>query len=129
MVAKAGLVELADDDRATLLGAMLEAADRLVRRRPWDEYAALRAAVPREAVRAHFGTGTARDLARDALAIARDGLRARARRDGAGEDERIYLAPLEAIAAGGPTQAEAWLERYHGPWRGDVSRVFGEAEV
>ena len=29
LVAKAGLVELADDDRATLLGAMLELAERL----------------------------------------------------------------------------------------------------
>ena len=61
--------------------------------------------------------------------IARDGLRARGLRDEAGEDERGYLAPLEAIAAGGPTQAEVWLARYHGPWAGDVSRIFGEAEV
>lgn len=109
--------------------AALEAADRLVRRHPWEDYVALRAAVPREAVHARFGAGTARDLARDALAIARDGLRARGRRDGAGGDERAHLAPLEAIAAGGPTQAEAWLARYHGPWAGDVSRIFGEAEV
>lgn len=29
LVAKAGLVELADDDRATVLGALLEAADDL----------------------------------------------------------------------------------------------------
>ena len=55
--------------------------------------------------------------------------RCRARQDGAGEDERVHLAPLEAIAAGGPTQAEAWLARYHGPWAGDVSRIFEEAEV
>ena len=47
----------------------------------------------------------------------------------AGNDETLHLAPLEAIAAGGPTQAERWLERYHGPWRGDVSRILTEAAI
>ena len=37
-----------------------------------------------------------------------------------GLDESIYLAPLEAIAAGEPTQAEHWLARYHQAWQGDV---------
>ena len=74
--------------------------------------------------------GTLRDLARDVVAIARDGLRARGR--GAtrpAQDEAVYLAPLEAIAAGGPTQAEHWLARYHGDWHGDVRRIFAEAAI
>ena len=37
--------------------------------------------------------------------------------------------PLEAIAAGGPTQAEYWLARYRGDWHGDVSRIFAEAAI
>ncbi len=39
------------------------------------------------------------------------------------------LLPLEAIAAGAPTQAEYWLERYHGAWQGDTGRIFREAAI
>ena len=90
---------------------------------------ALRAAVPRQGIDAQFGRGTLRDLARDVVAIAGDGLRARNCRDTAGADEAIHLAPLEAIANGGPTQAEYWLARYHGDWHGDTRRLFAEAAI
>ena len=33
------------------------------------------------------------------------------------------------IVAGAPCQAEHWLARYHGAWRGDVRQIFAEAEV
>ena len=46
-----------------------------------------------------------------------------------GQDESGYLTPLEAIAAGAPTQAEHWLERFHGPWGGDVREIFAEAAI
>ena len=107
--------------------AALAAAEALVRRRPWAEYAALRAAVPRLALGAPWQGGTLRDLARDVLMIARDGLRARAQPGGL--DESQYLAPLEPLVAGAPTQAEHWLERFHGPWRGDAGRIFAEAAI
>ena len=109
--------------------AALAAATALVGSRPWTEFAALRALVPRTALDTPWQKGTLRDLMREALAISRDGLRARARRDRRGRDETIHLAPLEAIAAGGPTQAEHWLARYHGPWRGDVTRMLHEAAI
>ena len=109
--------------------AALEAASALVRRHAWTDFAALRPLVPRTALDTPWQKGTLRDLMREALAIARDGLRARARRNAGGQDETIHLAPLEAIAAGGPTQAERWLERYHGPWRGDVTHMLREAAI
>ncbi|MBC7800060.1 MAG: glutamate--cysteine ligase [Gemmatimonadaceae bacterium] len=109
--------------------AALSAADALVRRYPWDAYRAVRAEVPRAALDAAWAGGTVRDLARDMVAIARDGLRARARRDALGRDESGYLAPLEPLVRGAPTQAEYWLSRYHGPWQGDASRIFAEAAV
>ncbi len=109
--------------------AALAAADALVRRTAWGSYAALRAAVPRQALDAPFGSGTARDLAREAVAIATDGLRARARRNAAGLDETGLLDPLREMVAGGPTQAEIWLGLYHGPWAGDVSAIFTAACV
>jgi len=109
--------------------AALAAASALVRAHPWTEFAALRLLVPRTALDTPWQKGTLRDLMREALAIARDGLRARARRDGRGRDETLHLAPLEAIAAGAPTQAEHWLDRYHGTWRGDVTHLLREAAI
>ena len=109
--------------------AALAAADALVRRAPWPRYAELRARVPREGVATAWGRGTLRDLAREVVEIAAGGLRARARRDVAGDDEGGTLDPLRAIAEGGPTQSDHWLERYHGAWNGDASRIFAEARL
>ena len=110
-------------------GAALAAAKALVARHGWRDLVALRGQVPRSGMATPWRGGTLRDLAREVLAIARDGLAARGRKNVAGEDERIYLAPLEAIAAGAPNQAERWLERYYGPWRGDVSAMLHEAAI
>ena len=109
--------------------AALAAADALVRRHPWSDYIALRAAVPRLALGAPWAGGTVRDLARDLVAIASDGLRARGCLDSAGQDERRLLEPLLPLVAGGPTQAEHWLERYHGVWGGDASMALLDASV
>jgi glutamate--cysteine ligase len=103
--------------------AALEAALRLCARHPWRDLTALRAAVPKQGLAAPFAGGTVRDLARDVLAIAADGLNAR------GLGERVYLAPLDEIAAGGPTQAEHWLTRYAGAWGGNAARIFDEAAI
>jgi glutamate--cysteine ligase len=107
--------------------AALAAAAALIKGLSHTDILALRAAVPVNGIHTPCGTGTLRDLAREVVTIAGDGLKARARLNEAGADERIYLTPLDEIAAGGPTQAEHWLERYHGDWNGDVTRIFGEA--
>ncbi len=103
--------------------AALSAAMALVGRHDWRTLAAIRAEVPRRGLDAPLAGGTVRDLARDALAIARDGLTAR------GLDEASLLDPLDAIVAGAPNQAQHWLARYHGAWQGDAARIFGEAAV
>ncbi len=103
--------------------AALAAAAALVRGSECQDYALLRMSVPRQGLAAPWCAGTVRDLARDVVAIAVDGLRAR------GLGEEVYLAPLEEIAAGAPTQAEAWLARFHGAWQGDVTRIFAEAAI
>ena len=107
--------------------AALAAAVALTRDIDLERLRGWRQAVPRMGLATGYRPGSLRDLGRDAIAIAADGLRARARHNPAGEDEQIYLAPLQAIAAGGPTQAEHWLARYHGAWTGDASRIFDEA--
>lgn len=108
--------------------AALAAASALVRGFSYAQILAWREQVPQTGLKTSFGAGTLQDLAGQVIAIASDGLKARARLNQQGEDERIYLAPLEEIAAGGPTQAEHWLARYHGDWQADVTRIFDEAQ-
>lgn len=107
--------------------AALAAAEALVRRHPWEAYRALREIVPRAGLAAPIGAGTVGDLARDAVAIATDGLRARAA--GGVPDETAYLDPLAAIAAGAPTQAERDLALYRGLWRGDAGQALRNSNV
>ncbi|MGH7210855.1 MAG: glutamate--cysteine ligase, partial [Acetobacteraceae bacterium] len=107
----------------------LDAALGLVRRAGWIDAVALRAAVPRLGLEAPFLGHRLRDLARDILDVASDGLRARGRRDAVGRDERMYLDPLRASVTGGPVPAEYWLARYHDAWNGDVRRIFAETAI
>ena len=108
--------------------AALASAEALVRHYRLEQFTQLRTAVPATAMATPWAGGTLRDLARDVLAIAQDGLRARAAIDGAGDESR-YLDPLHEIAAGGPTQAEYWLLRYKNVWQGDVKLIFDEAAI
>jgi len=109
--------------------AALTAAEAVVHGLNWDDALALRSAVPRRGLATPFRNGNLRDLARDVVAIARDGLRARDRREKNGNDESIHLAPLEEIAAGGPVPAEYWLERNRSAWYGNIRNIFSEAAI
>lgn len=122
MVAQSALwVGLLYDDAA------LTAAEALLRGTGWIDAVTARQAVPRQGLKAPWRGGTLRDIVADVVSIAGDGLRSRGRLDAAGQDERGLLAPLDAIASGAPTQAEHWLERYHGAWQGNANRIFQEA--
>ncbi len=107
--------------------AALDAAHALVRSHPADAFTALRPQIPALAMATPWAGGTLRDLAKEVLAISVQGLKARAGM--AGGDESSYLDLLHVIAAGGPTQAEAWRERYRTVWNGDVTRIFEEAAI
>ena len=85
---------------------------------------AMRDAVPTQGFRTVVAGRSFRDIARDMLAIARGGLARRARRDAAGQDETVYLAPLEALVDRGQTRADLLLERFHGDWNGSVDPAF-----
>jgi len=124
MVAQSALwVGLLYDDAA------LTAAEALLAGAGWQDAITARNAVPRQGLAAPWRGGTLRDILPDVLAIATDGLHARARRNAAGQTETIYLDPLREIAAGGPTQAEYWLGRHQNAWGGDVRRIFQEAAI
>ncbi len=69
-----------------------------------------------------------RDLAREVLAIAESGLKARARPGAGGmiPDERHFLNALHDLVETGKTPAEELLDQYHGDWNGDLTRIFRE---
>lgn len=100
--------------------AALEAAWALVKDWTAQDRQTLRDEVPVSALNTVSRGRTVRDIARDALAIARQGLQAR----GLGED--IYLDPLDAIIADGRTLAEHLLARYGRDWSKDADRIFKE---
>lgn len=85
---------------------------------------AMRATVPRLGLATPVCGRSLGAVAAEALAIARAGLQARARRDAAGRDETIYLQPLEAIVAAGRSRAEDRLASYEGPWQRSVEPAF-----
>ena len=86
---------------------------------------ALRSAVPRLALDAPLpGGGTLRDIAAEVLAISRSGLNARGMLNGAGDNESGFLAPLDETVASGKVPAQRLLDKYHGEWGGDITRVY-----
>jgi len=105
----------------------LDAAWDLVRGWSMDARETLRAEVPRLGLDAPVdGGGTLRALAPRVLDIARAGLTARARLNSIGDNETGYLAALDEMVAAGKTNAERLLDRYHGAWAGDISRIYAE---
>jgi glutamate--cysteine ligase len=104
----------------------LSAAWDLVKDWTQEDRAQLKAAVPRDALAATVAGRTAQDVAREMLALSRAGLKARARLNAEGQDETIFLDPLDRIADSGLTQADRMLELYHGRWQGSVQPAFDE---
>lgn len=105
----------------------LDAAWDLVKDWTAGEREALRQAVRTIGLKAPVPGGhTLQELATEVMAIARTGLRNRAMRSVAGDDETGFLHELDQIVASGITPAESLLNLYHGVWNRDVSRVFEE---
>ena len=106
----------------------LDAAWDLVKHWSMEEREALRDAVPRLALDAPIpGGGRLRDLAPEVLRIARAGLVARGYRNAGGDSEAGFLEPLEEIATSGKVPAQRLLDKFHGRWAGDISRVYEES--
>ncbi|MDB5418324.1 MAG: glutamate-cysteine ligase [Phenylobacterium sp.] len=92
----------------------------------WDilDHERLRADVARIGLKAEIAGRSVQDVAKDMLAIAREGLKRRNRLSGGLVNESGYLSELDEIAASGITPAERLLELYNGPWGGDAGKVF-----
>ncbi len=108
--------------------AALDAAWDLVRHWSMAEREALREAVPKLALDAPLsGGGKLLDLAREVVEIARQGLVARARLNSSGDSEAGFLEPLQEIVASGKVPAQRLLDKFHGEWGGDITRVYEES--
>jgi len=106
--------------------AALDEAWELVKDWTAEERIALREGVTKTALKTPFRNTTVQQIARDALAISRKGLRARGKQNMHGEYETLFLDDLNEMAATGKTAADDLLERYHGRWGGSVEPAFEE---
>jgi len=107
----------------------LDEASLLVADWTAEERQALRDAVPRHGLATPFREGTVLDVARQMVTLAEAGLKRRARLDASGEDERKLLAPLIETVETGDSPAVRLLDDYHGPWDGDIDKVFDAAAL
>jgi glutamate--cysteine ligase len=105
----------------------LDAAWDLVKGWSIAEQQRLRDEVPRLGLKAMALDGRPLSaLAAQVLDIATAGLAARDETNSMGDNEVGFLNPLRELVAEGRTPADQLLERYHGDWGGDLSRVYGE---
>ena len=114
-------VGLLYDDQA------LDAAWDLVKHWSVEDHHRVREQVPRLALDTKGPRGRSfRDLGKQVLEIAHKGLAARQRFNASGDDETGFLQPLHEIVASGKVPAQDLLDRYNGPWGGDITRVYDE---
>ncbi|WP_430416137.1 glutamate--cysteine ligase [Parasphingorhabdus sp.] len=105
----------------------LDAAWDRVKGWTMEEREALRNAVPEQGLDAPIPNGgKLLDLAGEILEIASSGLTARGRLNTSGDNESGFLDPLRDVVAKGKSPAAQLLDRYHGDWNGDVSKIYDE---
>ena len=96
----------------------------------WDDETreALRVAAGDQGLAAEVNGLKMLDLAREAIAIAEAGLKARARPGSGGmvPDETHFLNALQESVASGQGPADELLALYEGEWQGDLSRIYAE---
>jgi glutamate--cysteine ligase len=106
----------------------LDAAWDLARGLDAETREGLRVAASVHGLQGEAGGVRLHDLAREMLAIAESGLRARARpgADGLIPDETHFLNTLKESVETGRVPADELLERYHGDWGGDLDRIYAD---
>ncbi|UYN95835.1 MAG: glutamate--cysteine ligase [Enhydrobacter sp.] len=102
----------------------LDAAWDLVKDWSVEDHDYLRSHTPRTGLATKFQGLPLSDLAREVVEIAHAGLRARRRLNAAGEDETVYLAPLDRAVASGLAPADELLAKWQGEWKGSFAHLF-----
>lgn len=104
----------------------LAAAEALTSNWTYEEVVAMRDAVPAKGIGAPFRNTTLREIGREVLALARLGLKNRARLNRDGYDETSFLQTLDEVVSRGTTSAEEMLSAYHTRWGGSIEPAFLE---
>jgi len=104
----------------------LNAAADLVRDWSPEDVGQLRKDVPYAGLHAKIKGRETLKVARDVIELARQGLEARNIQNSEGFDETVFLIPLEETVTMGKTPAERLVDKFNGPWNGDISRLFAE---
>ncbi|MBY6083589.1 glutamate--cysteine ligase [Ruegeria arenilitoris] len=106
----------------------LDAAWDLVKGWDAETREGLRVAAARDGLQAQVGGINMHELAREVVAIADSGLKARARPGAGGlvPDETHFLNALKESIQSGKVPADELLEHYHGDWQGDLTRIYPE---
>ncbi len=104
----------------------LDAADALTADWSVEDVIAMRDTVPAQGLKARIAGRDLLDVARDVVSISRQGLQARKRLNSEGQDESVFLNPLDEVLAKKSTLAEDLLSLYHGRWNNSVLPVFEE---
>ena len=106
----------------------LDAAWDLVRGWDAEKRQAWRVAASVSALEGTVDGFSMRDLAREVLTIASEGLKSRAMPGAGGMivDERHFLNALHDSVDTGQVPADELLDMYHGEWGGDLSRIYAD---
>ena len=107
----------------------LDAAWDIVKGWSAEERQALRDAVPRQGLEATIAGRQLGEIATEVLELSHAGLVRRAKQNGKGQDESIFLAPLQEIVARRQTLAQRLEERFRSAWDGKVEPVMTELAV
>jgi glutamate--cysteine ligase len=102
----------------------IDAAWEIVKDWTEEERQELREAVPRTALKTPFRDGTVLDVARQIVALAREGLGRRRYLNDGGKDETMFLNWLEDIVTRGEVPAERLLQEFDTEWKGDINEIF-----
>ena len=104
--------------------AALDAAWDIVKDWTVEDHDYLRSHTPRTGLGTKFQGLPLSDLAREVVEIAHAGLRARKRLDAHGNDETIYLSPLDRAVASGLAPADELLAKWQGEWARSFAPLF-----
>ncbi|WP_208432588.1 glutamate--cysteine ligase [Bartonella taylorii] len=104
----------------------LNEAEALTKDWCFEEVLDMRKRVPKEGLRTPFRQTIILEIARQAVAISRKGLKNRWKYDADGFDETNFLDSLEEVITMGQTDADKFLSLYHSIWDGTVEPLFLE---
>jgi glutamate--cysteine ligase len=106
--------------------AAMAEAEAFTRDWTYEDVLSLRDTVPAESLNASVRGRSLMTAAREIVGISTRGLKSRARLNGEGQDETVFLQPLEEILAKKTVLAEDLLARFNGRWNHSIEPVFDE---